>query len=219
MKKFLATSLVALAAMAGTASAASLLSIVGGSAATLNSEFNPTPPALPYVDVGSNVTNTTGPGQGLALDGIANITFTFLGSEAGYNNLFFHGSTLFSTASAPPVGGLSSGPFANVSADAGGFLPFKFISNGLDDVINGNVTTAFASIAFKVISADDNSATVLAMLNDAFTGDADYDDMIILITAERVVKGDVPLPGAALLLMSALGGLGYMGRSRAAKKA
>jgi hypothetical protein len=212
MKKLLTASLLALGVMSGTASAA-LLEVVGGSAVTLDGDYDPNP-ATPGAASGDTVLNTFGLGNGLKLSAASSVTFTYLGKEAGFNNFFFQGVDLFNTGSSST----GASQTLNVTPGAGGFLPFKFRSDGSIDFVNGSVTSAFGSIAFKIIGdASDDTMTVLALLNDHFEGDADYDDMVIKIVATRLKDdgtNEIPLPGGVVLLMSGLAGLGFMGRAR-----
>ena len=216
MKKFIATCLLSTALMAGAAHSAPLISVIGADNVALpigagTSAYNPTPSTAPDANQGDIVQNTNAPGEGLTLDGAATAIFTFLGKEAGFVNVVFQGVSLFDNLD--PVG-TTSGPLA-VSPDGGGFLPFKFISDGIVDLVNGAITAPFGSIAFKILSVTENTASVLALLNDHFEGDADYDDMVVRIDLVRSGNIDVPLPAGLLLLLSGLAGLGFVGRSRA----
>jgi hypothetical protein len=142
---------------------------------------------------------------------------TYLGEEASFNNFFnlvVGDVNLFTNKSAY---GDTSGPIV-LMPDANGFLPFKFVSNGLNDVVNGAITGAGAlsTIAFKLLSATLNDAVFLALFNDAGGPDADYDDMVIRIEAHRLGGNtpEVPLPAGLVLLLSGLAGVGFLGCSR-----
>ena len=220
MKKLLATSLLALGLMAGASQAATILSLTTGTAAQLDGSYNPNNAAT-GAGSGDNVLVADSFGEGLLLDGAATLVFTFLGKEAGFNNFFklvVGDQLLFTNGSAV---GSSTLPLS-ISPDAGGFLPFKFVSGSAVplDVFNGNVSGAgaLATIAFKMIgTATANTASFLALFNDGGGPDADYDDMVIRIDAIRDNQQVVPLPAGLLLLLSGLAGLGFIGRSRAKK--
>ncbi len=217
MKTVIAGSFLALALMAGAASAANVLSVVGNSTANLGGDFNPTPGTgglLPgdLVDVASN-TNF-----GLKLNDMADITFTYLGKEAGNLNILFGTSEIFSTGIAAVNAALT---LTGVTADAGGFLPFSFTSEGALVATNGGPYASNSSIAFKVLDDTQDYVKVLVMLNDP-GADTDYDDLVLQIEARANKDGDpidTPIPGGVVLLMSGLAGLGYMGRTRRSKKA
>ena len=216
MKKLLATSLLALGLMAGASQAATILSLTAGTADQLDGTYNPNNPATGAAS-GDNVLVADSLNEGLLLDGTATLVFTFLGKEAGFNNLFklvVGDQLLFTNGSAI---GSTTGPLS--ISPIGGFLPFKFVSNGIDDVVNGSVSSAGAlgTIAFKLLSATTNTASFLALFNDGGGPDADYDDMVIRIDAIRDSQQVVPLPAGLLLLLSGLAGLGFIGRSRAKK--
>jgi hypothetical protein len=218
MKKVVTAAVLALGLMAGASNAATLLNVAGGSNIVLpvggpGGGYNPTPTTAPLASAGDVVVNTSGLGNGLKLDGPANIIFTFLGKEALYTNILFEGVALFNNT----VAAGTSVVLNNVTPDGNGFLPFKFISNGTQDVVNGNVSGTYASIAFKQISASLNAAVFLIFLNDHAPSDADYDDMVVKVQAVRRFDNtpDIPIPAGLVLLTSGLAGLGYMGRSRA----
>jgi hypothetical protein len=224
MKRLVTASALVIALMASSANAATLLSIAGGANIALPGTYNPTPGTAPAAVPGTIVTDT----QNLAIGGAAatgglvlgaksKITFTFLGREAGFRNIVFQGSNLFGNNAAA---GTSVTTFGVVPTVLGSFLPFKFISDFLGmpkDIVNGANTATFGSIAFKLLAgATATKSSVIAFLNDSFTGDADYDDMVVRIDAVNVGNGtsEVPVPGAIVLLLSGLAGLGFMGRSR-----
>ena len=228
MKKILSATVLALGLMTGVSQAATILNVSGGSNVILPTTpgfkgYNPSPTTAPFAVAGDTVINTSVPGDGLKLDGKANVTFTFLGKEASFTNVLFEGISLFSNTAAAGT----SVTLTTVLPNLGGFLDFKFLSGtniygapigSTVDIVNGNNSATYGSIAFKVIYATFNTATVLAFLNDHFSGDADYDDMVIKIDAVRVKNAttpDVPIPAGAVLLLSGLAGLGFMGRARA----
>ncbi len=217
MKKLLAASCLSLALLAGGASAANILTVVGNGTDTLDANYNPTPATTGVAGVGDTVTTASASGFGLLLDDVADVTFTYLGKEAGFSNMFVDGDNVFTTGLTAAGSKFTT---VSISPDAGGFLPISFKSGGVFDVVNGAGAISGASIAFKMISESLNTATYAIFLND-HGSDTDYDDMVILVEATRVTKdpGDVPLPGGVILLMSGLAGLGYMGRSRKGKKA
>lgn len=215
MKKLLVASLLALGAVTSSANAA-LFELVGTSSFDLPDTFNPS--EVPGFSVGAVPTAADlnpvqladAAGEGLRLLSDANLTFTFLGKEAGFTNVLFAGADLMTN-----VSGTNPQTLSGVAASAlGGFLNFGFKSNGSEVIQNGSVLSPLGNIAFK-LSADGNSVFVL--LNDLGPNSSDWDDMVIRIDAEAVKDSggnEVPLPAGAVLLLSGIAGLGVMGRNR-----
>ncbi len=219
MKTVIAASCLALALAAGTASAANVLTVVGNDIGVpLTASYDPAPltgieglPAPVLVDVARST------GFGLKLNDMADITFTYLGKEAGNLNVLFGTSQIFSTGAGEVNSALT---LTGVTADANGFLPFSFTSAGATVATNGGPYSGNSAIAFKVLQDGIDYVKVLVMLDDP-GADSDYDDMVLQIEARADKDGNIattPLPGGVMLLLSGLAGLGYMGRARRGKK-
>jgi hypothetical protein len=179
---------------AGISLAASVMMSVSAHAVTL-SNSGATAGSSPLTGFYENVA-----GGGLAVDGPANITFTYNGSGAGYNNAFlFDGSTLFTTY-ATSVGSTATGV-----ATGSGLLAFSFLSNLIDPLANGaGSPNGYFMIAFQLVSATEANI----FLNDNFP-DFNFADMTI-----NVKVSAVPLPAALPLLLAGLAGAAAVGRRR-----
>lgn len=131
-----------------------------------------------------------------------NITYTYIGSEAGWLNEFWaDGSLVFST----------SGPFgtANSSAAAGELLDFHIRAidhqGGEHLVFNGaNQDSSLPSfaIALNVTYQGVFYDAIIMMDDTGHNNDNDYDDIIIGVNVGRV-----PEPSTLLLLSLGLAGL------------
>lgn len=193
---------------------------------------------------GVEVASFTGFGKtasnGLAIDfqgaSAVDITFTYFGKEAGFTNLALSmdgGVTQLFHNKQSALGDSETIRFFNPGANAGTFfLPFIFETNKGNSNTSNDVQIANDGIVTKVDSGahvDDLELGFLRQLNNdlfantlgiaqgstvAFfgdgTGDTDLDDMVIGIG----ITGVVPLPAPALLLLTALGGLGLVSRMK-----
>ena len=150
--------------------------------------------------------------NGLSLSGPANIRYTYLGYEAANTNYAasIGSGTLFTN-------GVSSiGSFASTTQAAAGLLDFSFgTSSPLSRIgqffNNGGANPADSkyAIGYKMIS----STAFYVLFDDIAGGDRDFDDI-----AMRVDVSAVPLPAAAFPLLTALAGLGFVGRRRRQRK-
>lgn len=161
---------------------------------------------------GATIFLSAGPGG-------ADLEFTYLGSEAGYNNSFwFNGIKLFQTGGNQNIFNAAGLATQTVTGVASGMLNFFFQSPlgtavnganpddglGLGDVgpnffvsfDNGETSTSGTSL---VLWFDDNGAN----------SDDNHDDMAIRITITNGVAS-VPVPAALPLMLVGLGGLGLM---------
>jgi hypothetical protein len=162
--------------------------------------FDLTPNVL-GIDAGDAFSLQATSGSGLGISGPAELTFTFLGEDASFNNqfLFNAGAVNFTNA------GTAAGTSQTVNFTGSGLLPFSFLSDGVTAIANGAGAMANASIGFLLLSGSD----AVILFNDNGSRDADFDDMAV-----RVQISPVPLPGAAVLLVTGLAGLGWMRRRR-----
>jgi hypothetical protein len=200
MKRFLIAAAV-LTGLSGYAQAASL-SYSGTATHTLTGYDLS---ATTGVSNGTKIFREKNSGDGLYLNGTSNITLTYLGSEAGHTNIFRMPSPIevFRNKTTPLW---SQTTITNVSA---GLLKFSFfdliaclgINNGQGNHDHKNSIGVFM----------ESAKSALVMFND-LGGDKDYDDMVV-----RVQVSPVPVPAALPLLVTALGGLGFMAKRRKAK--
>ena len=137
----------------------------------------------------------------LGLSGPGRVTFTYLGSEAGYDNSLWTGDlALFDNQTAVP------GSSATLDFGAGA-LPFDFQTVSLGQRVANGASQDYFGLAFYQLS----DTSVFALFNDSAPSDRDYDDMVV-----RLDVAPVPLPAAAWMLLSALGGIGLLKRRAAA---
>lgn len=141
-------------------------------------------------------------GGSLVLNQAANVTFSYVGSEANFQNYFRVGGTTtfhnFSTTNA-----------ARTALFDTGVMDFSFRTVsllGTTSIANG-AAAAGLHTAMALFQIAPNS--FYALYNDRWLGDADFDDMIV-----RIDVAPIPLPAALPLLLAGLGGLGLLAHRR-----
>jgi hypothetical protein len=181
-----------------TASSALAVSftITGGADYALPGNYSLSGETSPELQVGTVVVrNGT-----LALTAPGRVTYTYLGSEAGYSNRF--------TADGGSFHNKSGTNEAFTSDFLAGLIGFSFSTDApAASVANGESSGWHHSIA--LFQPAGNSRRVYALFNDASTSDKDYDDLVV-----RLDVAPIPLPAAAWLLVAGLGGLGLAARRR-----
>jgi hypothetical protein len=152
----------------------------------------------------------------------ANLTFTYLGNEAGYPNEFwFQGTKLF-TAGAD--GFNAAGPTTVINNVASGLLDFFFRSpegdaangsNPDDGLGMGNVGPNFFVSFDNGELSTSGTSLVLWFDDNGANNDDNHDDMAIRVSIANGVAA-VPVPAAGFLLIGALGGLAALRRRKTA---
>ena len=209
---------------AGAASALTFGSIPGG--AIKNDGLIPT--------YGAGTTSVNGYyGATLALLGSnANIDVEYLGSEASRTNEFvFEGNILFTTpgtAGSWAQAGTGTTTVNNVSV---GILDFLFdysrdvpppvtpdqVANGSNPDGSGPSSPANFFVTFNPLGdgTATSGTTVDIWFDDGGAGpDDNHDDMLIRLTVSGGSISIVPVPASVPLLLTALGGLGFMARRK-----
>lgn len=212
--KWLKSSILAVAATASLGAHASLLTIAGGADLVIPSNNAFLADGVTSYNIGGNVSSTEA----------ANITYTFLGAEAGYYNTFNAGGNTLGNNGVSAVG--NSFTLYNVLA---GLLDFNFTTNGswkspapgadAGTVVNGaNVTDLFGNVhsfatlfnyTYKgtfydaILVFDDTGPGRLIDGTYTLVDDDNHDDLVIGLNIVAV-----PAPAAILLMGLGLIGLG-----------
>jgi len=223
--------LAGIVAMAGSVQAnAALISFTGdllNPGATLPDNFDPNGSnvlAAGGINLDTNSSVAVYGNGGLNVTGNVILKFTYLGYEAGFQNMFkYNGEVLFTTRD----GYMGTGTDLNSPAavrefayNGSGLLNFGFWSgevfgdgapttNGGEGVtnINGSYATNNYSIGFAGVT--DNSAVLLFGDGNNTNRDNDFDDMAVLVEVSVV-----PLPPSAILFGTALLGLAALRRRK-----
>jgi len=197
-------------------SAQANLSIMGGEDVDvpMNNDFIFTDPATQY-NIGGN----------LFADFNVALTFTFLGSEAGFNNEFYAlGDSVFlsnkpadnpvgTTFSGDSLAGLIDFRFFSLEAN-NGFGPGEGISNGGNQPVGS--FQSFATILDFLWTRNGVTYDAVLFFDDSgFDEDDNHDDHIIGITATRLSTVEVPAPGVLALVGLGLLGLRLVSRRKA----
>jgi len=206
---------------AGAANASTFLLFGGETGSTISGLPNPFDPSNEPGDIVDDITIFDSFGEGVILTGAANLTYTYIGKEAGSTNAFLAGPSFFLTESYMGNLATDSGSTIETSQSAG-FLDFSFVGLGTCCVDPGSITNGFGStedllgagyfpvndsLAFAVSVLSPKS--LYLMFGDGY-GDSDFDDMVV-----RVDVSAVPVPAAFWLFGTAL--IGFIGMSRRTK--
>lgn len=208
----IAVAFAALLIAAPAANAVSL-SVEGGTASVLPTSFSlADDPAYAGLsggvgDVGDSITTFVADeiaGAGLKVNSAARVRFTYLGVEAGgFNEVTFAGGSVFDTASSV-VGDVTG--FFDVMA---GFLDFSVLNSFRR--LSASITNAVGGDAGLKLGFSEvfNGGSSILVFFDGANPDVDYDDI-----GFRIDVTAIPLPPAALMMMSALIGVALLGRRR-----
>jgi hypothetical protein len=210
---------VALTLAAGAASAFTVGTIPGGAPASNNG-------IGPVYGLGT-VTGYYGANLAL-LGGSATVTVEYLGAEAGFKNTFsFGGSELFATpggagpwkpaAGSTDVAGVGPGLLDFVFNVNGAALPVGFAANGSNPDGSGPSSPANFFVTFNPLGDGlaTSGQTVDLWFDDGGAGpDDNHDDMLIRLSVTGGSISIVPVPASVPLLLTALGGLGFMARRK-----
>ena len=165
---------------------------------------------------GTSVSVLTGAAKnasnGLRVSGPARVTYTYLGSEAGFTNIAL---LLPTTELFRNHGSSSVGDTKTTTVSAAGLLNFLFrtVSGSPGEIANnGSASPNTASIAIAYSALFNGGKSAIVLFDDTGAGpDRDYDDLGL-----RIDVAAVPVPAAGLMLAGALAGLGALRRRRSA---
>lgn len=191
---------------------ASTFHLEGGDPGTISGLTSPFDPSNSPGDIVDNITIFNSAGEGVKLTGPGDLTYTYIGKEAGSTNAFVtsSGSDFFLTADFLGLPGTVSGSTFETSQSSAGYLDFSFVGLGTCCVNPGIFTNGVGNLfpggvlSFAVSMLDETS--LYLMFGDG-AGDKDFDDMLV-----RVDVSPVPVPAAFWLFGTAL--IGFIGISR-----
>ncbi len=206
--KFIAKAAAAVALLAALASPAAMaatgatLTFSGGTTTSLSHVYGDFDPVLLAGDYSAYNLQSMQKGATLFLSSVANLTYTFLGEEAAFNNAFGAYATSPLAAGLLTNNGSPMGASFSLASVSAGALHFAFNSNlGLNLFANG-------SKSIGVVMANDSKSALL-LFNDK-GHDGDFDDMVIKVA----ITTPVPEPETYAMLMAGLAVLGAAARRR-----
>jgi hypothetical protein len=207
---------VALLAVTGVASAAPSLSWAELSEVTPNAGFDPdsglTYGGTSFSSIPTNISlgtlsvlNATGVGYTAA-----KVTYTYLGKEAGFRNIFFAPTSSQQWQINVP-GAPSVGDSVVKTTSTNGALDFAFEGDTGNFAINGGSWSPSASvglIAENYSGSLGNFAYIIGY-NDSYAPHNDWDDMVIGVNI-----APIPEPETYAMLLAGLGLMGFVARRR-----
>lgn len=194
--------LATLASPAAMATASPTLTFSGGSTTSLDHLPGTFNPVLLVGDYSAYNLHSMQKGATLFLSSVANLTYTFLGEEAAFNNAFAAYKTSPLAAGGFTNDGSAPGSSFSLQSVAGGALHFAFNSNlGLNLFANG-------SKSIGIVMANDHKSALL-LFNDK-GHDGDFDDMVVKVA----ITTPVPEPETYAMLVAGLALLGTVARRR-----
>lgn len=141
-------------------------------------------------------------GELWVVDGSADVTYTYLGKEAGFSNSFFNPG-----GSVPTIADTDPALTASTQFGVSGLLDFGFRTFGVDTVSNGSAGTVEPT--FAIFSGGTSGYKYIIGYSDGGSGpDHDYDDMVFGVNAA------IPEPQTFALLLAGLSAVGFIARRR-----